>query len=162
MKKGIFAGTFDPFTLGHEDTVSEALKIFDKVQVAILFNPQKTPAFTIDERVKIIKNLYKDEERVEVTVWDGCIVDLLKKEGTPFYIRGIRNTVDLEYENANHFANVRLYPEIVTVYLPCKQEHLHISSTLARNCLTFDKPVEECVSERVKKSINDILENRGK
>ena len=160
MKKCIFAGTFDPPTLGHEDTIRQAKEIFDEVVVAILHNPQKTPFFSLSERREMLDALYGGDERIRIEAWDGAAVDLLKKEDTPFYVRGIRNTVDLEYENANFFANRRFYKDIVAVYLPARPEHLHISSTLARNCIAFGKPLEECVSPIVRKKIGEIIARR--
>lgn len=161
MKKCIFAGTFDPPTLGHQDTIDQAAKIFDKVVVAILVNPAKTPFFSLEERKEMFNILYGENPQIEVVAWQGAAVDLLKKENTPFYVRGIRNTVDLEYENANFYANRRLDDDIITVYLPAKQEYIHVSSTLAKSCIHFNKPVEECVSKPVGEYIRRILKERG-
>ncbi|MDE7158197.1 MAG: hypothetical protein K2N74_01345, partial [Clostridiales bacterium] len=77
--------------------------------------------------------------------WDGVIVDLLEKENTPFYVRGVRNTVDFEYENADFFASRDLSKEMITLYFPAEQRHLHVSSTLVKNCISFGKPYIEYV-----------------
>lgn len=82
---------------------------------------------------------------MKVKVWDGVIVDLLKELDTPFYVRGLRNTVDFEYENANFYASRDLDRDIITLYLPAEQEHLHISSTLVKNCIAFGKPYKAYV-----------------
>lgn len=160
MRKCIFSGTFDPPTLGHCDTIDRAAEIFDEVIVAIMVNPAKTPFFSLTERKEMLHILYGDNPKVKIIDWQGAAVDLLEKEKTPFYVRGIRNTVDLEYENAAFYANKRLKDNIVTVYLPAKQEHIHISSTLAKNCIRFRKPVEECVSVPVAAYIKNVLKNR--
>ncbi len=149
MKKCVFAGTFDPPTLGHKDTIDEALAIFDEVVVAILINPNKEPTFSLEERGKMLAILCENNPKVKVVSWNGLVVDLLKKEDTRFYVRGIRNTVDLEYENASLYASRELDENLIAVYLPAKQEHIHISSTLAKNCLKFGTPVEKCVGKDV-------------
>ena len=161
MKKCVFAGTFDPPTLGHYDTVRRAAAVFDEVVVALLVNPAKQPFFTEEERREMLQILCADIPNVRITAWQGVAVDLLRAENTPFYVRGIRNTVDLEYENANYYANRRLYGDIVTVYFPAAQEHIHISSTLAKSCIHFQKPVEECVGKPVAEYIGRVMRRRG-
>ena len=98
-----------------------------------MVNPEKKPYFTESERVLLLKALYPDEKRVKVRVFCGAAVDLLEEENTAFYVRGIRNTVDFEYENANFFASKKLKKDFVSIYFPAEQEDLHISSTLVRN-----------------------------
>lgn len=160
MRKAIFAGTFDPPTLGHRDTVEQAAQIFDEVTVAVLVNPAKTPMFSEAERREMLSILCADIPNVRIIGWQGVAVDLLRAEGTRFYVRGIRNTIDLEYETADFYASCKLYPELITVYLPARQEHLHISSTLAKNSIYFSKPVEECVGEEVAEYIKGIMRAR--
>ena len=145
MKKCIFAGTFDPFTIGHYDTVQKALLLFDEVIISIAENKQKKCMFSVSEREEMIRAVYKEEPRVKVVVWNGVIIDLLKKEGTPFYIRGLRNAVDFEYENADFFASRDLDKEMMTLYIPSEQKNLHISSTLVKNCIAFEKPYRDYV-----------------
>lgn len=157
MKKCVFAGTFDPFTVGHEDTVQKCLKLFDEVVVALAENRQKHCFFSADEREQMIRRVFKGEPRVRVVRWDGAIVDLLKRESAPFYVRGVRNTVDFEYENADFYASRDLCGEMIVLYLPAEQRHLHISSTLVKNCIAFGKPYREYVPQAVYESI----EKRG-
>ena len=149
MKKCVFAGTFDPFTVGHEDTVRKSLRLFDEVVVAVAENKQKHCMFDADARVEMIRAVFCGEPRVRVLRWDGVIVDLLQKEDTPFYVRGIRNTVDFEYENADFYASRDLSDALVTIYLPAEQKHLHVSSTLVKNCIAFGKPYMEYVPAAV-------------
>ena len=121
MKKCVFAGTFDPFTVGHEDTVRKCLALFDEVVVAVAENKQKRCMFSAHARVEMIRAVFADEPRVRVMRWEGVIADLLKREGTPFYVRGIRNTVDFEYENADFYASRDLDPLLITLYIPAEQ-----------------------------------------
>lgn len=154
MKKCVFAGTFDPFTVGHEDTVRKCLALFDEVVVAVAENKQKRCMFPAQARVQMIRAVFADEPRVRVMRWEGVIADLLKREGTPFYVRGIRNTVDFEYENADFYASRDLDPSLITLYIPAEQKHLHVSSTLVKNCIAFEKPYREYVPAAVYEYMN--------
>ena len=148
-RKCIFAGTFDPVTRGHETLIGQCLQLFDEVVVAIMVNPAKTPCFTLDERKEMLAIAFSGEKRIRVIEWDGTVAELLKKEQTPFYVRGLRNTVDFEYENANYFASKRLNADMVPIYLPCPQELLHVSSSMVRSSLQFKTPISDYVSAGV-------------
>lgn len=155
MKKCVFAGTFDPFTVGHEDTVSKCLSLFDEVVVAVAENRKKMCMFSSNERAAMIEAVYENEKRVKTVVWGGAIVDLLKRENTRFYVRGIRNTVDFEYENADFFASRDLDKEMVVIYFPSEREHVHISSSLVKNCIALEKPFKEYVPAAVYRYITE-------
>ena len=161
MKKCVFAGTFDPPTKGHKEVVDNCLKMFDEVVVAILINPDKSTLFTVAEREKLLKKLFEREKRVRVISFDGAAVDLLERENTPFYVRGIRNTVDFEYENANCFANRKLKGDIVTIYLPAAQESLHISSSLVRNSVRFKKDFSEYIPKEIYEDTEKLLKDKN-
>lgn len=152
-RKCVFAGTFDPPTKGHRAVVLDALKLFDEVVVAILVNPQKQPFFTVGERREMLQLTLPQSERIRVVEFTGTADELLKKENAVAYVRGIRNGVDLDYENANYYASKKLDNDFLTVYLPCPQELLHVSSSLVRNCLQFHKPIDEFVTEETEKYI---------
>ena len=152
-RKCVFAGSFDPVTLGHEYLIAQSLKMFDEVVVAILVNPVKTPAFSIEQRMEMLRIALNGEKRIRIVEWKGTVAELLKKENTPFYVRGIRNTVDFEYENANFFASKRLNADITPVYLPCPQELLHVSSSMVRSSLQFKTSISDYVSEKVEEYI---------
>ena len=156
-RKCIFAGSFDPVTIGHEYLISATLKMFDEVVVAILVNPAKTPAFTLEQRKEMLRLALGDNPRIRIVEWGGTVAELLEKEKTPFYVRGIRNTVDFEYENANYFASKRLNPDMVPIYLPCPQELLHVSSSMVRNSLRFKTPISDYVSKGVETYIDGLL-----
>ena len=101
----------------------------------------------------MLRLMFPNEERVKIVFFTGTAAELLKREGTNIYVRGLRNTVDFEYENANYFASRKLDKEILTVYLPCRQELLHVSSTMVKNSLRFHTPIDEYVTDEVKKYI---------
>ena len=150
IRKCVFAGTFDPPTLGHKATVDDCLKLFDEVVIAILVNPKKRPLFSVEQRKEMLAIDYGNEPRVKITEFSGTAVELLKRENAGFYARGIRNGVDLDYENANLYASKKLDENFTAVYLPCRQELLHISSSMVRNSLHFSAPIDEYVSTGVK------------
>ena len=158
-KKCVFAGTFDPPTLGHKALIDECLKLFDEVVVAIMVNPQKQPCFTLEQREKMLALTVKSP-RVRVVATVGTVAELLQKEDTKFYVRGIRNSIDLDYENANFYASKKLDPDLTAVYLPCPQELLHVSSSMVRNSLKFHTPIDEYVTKEVKEYIEKITKER--
>ena len=153
MRKCVFAGTFDPPTLGHKALIEECLTLFDEVVVAIMVNPAKEPYFSVEERKEMLALDFGNESRVRVIDFAGTVAELLEKENTKIYVRGIRNGVDLDFENANFYASRKLDPSFTAVYLPCPQELLHVSSSMVRNSLKFSTPIDEYVSENVKKYI---------
>lgn len=160
MKKCVFSGTFDPPTLGHLEVVKASEKLFDEVVVAIMVNPEKKPYFTVEEREKLLKKLFLNDDSVKIRVFEGAAVDLLKEEDTPFYVRGVRNTIDFEYENQNYFANKKLSKDIVTIYIPCPQENIHISSTLVRNSIKFKKEFKDYIPEEILEDLLDMVKKK--
>jgi len=160
-RKCVFAGTFDPPTTGHEKVVKNCLKMFDEVVIAVMVNPEKTPYLSENERISLLKKLFSDEKRVKIRSFSGAAVDLLEEENTPFYVRGVRNTVDFEYENANFFANKKLKKDLITVYLPAEQEDLHISSSLVRNSVKFKKDYSDYIPEKIRENLSEILESKN-
>ena len=144
MKKCVFAGSFDPVTVGHEQTVVKCLKLFDEVVVGLLDNPEKKGMFSIEQRLEFLQKTFaKYGNRVRIVRHEGLLVDLLKKEGTPVYVRGIRNAVDYAYESQTNDINTALYPEILTVYLPSDKELLAVSSSNVRTLLKNKKDVDK-------------------
>ncbi len=160
-KKCVFAGTFDPPTTGHEKVVNKCLKIFDEVVVAVMVNPEKSPYFSENERVLLLNKLFSGENRVKIRTFAGAAVDLLEEENTPFYVRGIRNTVDFEYENLNFFANKKLKKDIITVYFPAEQEDLQVSSSLVKNSIRFKKDYNDYIPEKIRDELHRILEKKN-
>ncbi|MBO5480480.1 MAG: pantetheine-phosphate adenylyltransferase [Clostridia bacterium] len=153
MKKCVFAGTFDPPTLGHKSVIDSCLSLFDEVVVAVLVNPQKQPCFRLEERIEMLQLMYPNEKRIRVRSFSGTAAELLRLEETPFYVRGIRGCVDLDYENANFYASRKLDKSFTAIYLPCPQELLHVSSSMVRNSLQFSTPIDEYVTKEVKNYI---------
>ena len=156
MKKCVYTGTFDPPTLGHKGVVDECLKIFDEVVVAVLHNPAKQTYFSLQQRLDMLRLTLGNDERVKILSFEGTTAELLEKEGTTVYVKGVRNTIDFDYENADFFATCKLNPAITAVYIPCRQNLLHVSSSIVRNSLRFNTPIEEYVTKEVKEYIERL------
>ncbi len=155
-RKCVFAGTFDPPTIGHRQAIKDCLAMFDEVVVAVMVNPEKKPFFSNEQRREMLELMFPNEKNLRIVFFEGTVASLLEKEQTNVYVRGIRNTVDFEYENANYFASLKLNKDMVAVYLPCRQEYLHVSSSMVRNSLKFQTPIDEYVTAEVKAYIENV------
>lgn len=153
MKIAVFAGTFDPVTSGHEEVIKTASALFDKLIVAICVNPDKKPLFPLETRLKALKAACENFKNTEVLYHDGLLVDLMRKKGAVYNVRGVRNDTDYVYENEMHFINERLYPEIVTIFFPCGEKFLKISSTAVRKRIESGESLKGYLSENVLKII---------
>ena len=153
-----FAGTFDPPTLGHKDIVRKGLTLFDEVIVGVLINPNKAPLFTEEARLAMLRKVFAPYPNVRVLAYDGLTVDLLRREGARFYVRGIRNGTDYDYEAQLNYINMDMYPDMVTVFLPTRQEFLHISSSLVKDALRFHKSVDNYVPEEIRGDLRKYLQ----
>ncbi|MDR2972811.1 MAG: pantetheine-phosphate adenylyltransferase [Bacteroidales bacterium] len=131
MKIAVFAGTFDPFTIGHQDIVNRAISIFDKIIIAIGVNEKKKTLFSLQERIDNIKKAFINNDKIVVETYTGLTGEFCKKKGAQFLIRGIRNSVDFQYENDLAQANNELFC-IETVFFITSSTLSHISSSLVR------------------------------
>lgn len=144
----LFQGSFDPFTRGHESIVMRALSIFDEVVIAVVHNSQKHGFLPVDFRVRLIEDAFKGESRVKVVCSEGLTVNIAKEEGACCLLRGVRNTIDFEYEKGNAEVNLRL-SGIETVLLYTSPATSHISSTIVRELLKFDKEIKDYMPEHL-------------
>ena len=145
MKRiGFFAGSFDPFTLGHADIVARALKIFDEVVIGIGTHPTKKPCFTAEQRALQIETVYAQEPRIRVVSYSGMTIEAAKQCGAQFLIRGVRSTSDFEYEQSISQINDHLNGPM-TVLLFGAQGLLHISSSMVRELLSWNLDVSDYV-----------------
>ena len=117
MKIAVFAGTFDPVTKGHEYVVNKSLESFDKVFVVIADNANKTPLFSLDDRRNFLEKTFANNDRVEIFVHHGLMMDFMKEKGLIHYVRGIRNSSDLPYEKKMLDFNKSIYPDLNTEFI---------------------------------------------
>lgn len=134
--RGLFPGSFDPFTLGHADIVRRALNLFDEVVIAVGYNENKAGWMPVEERVSTIRRLYAEEPRVTVESYMGLTVDFAKKHGITAIIRGVRTTADFEYEMQLADVNRQL-TGIETILLPASPQYASLSSSIVRELAHF-------------------------
>ena len=137
----VFAGSFDPYTIGHDDIAWRALRLFDRLVIVVARNPEKKYMFTTEERVEAIRKLYRDERRVSVMAYGGMIVDIAAEVGARFQVRGVRTAMDFEYERVEAEYNDKL-GGLETVLLYSKPQFSTISSTAYRTLVYFHKDEE--------------------
>lgn len=153
MRVAIFPGTFDPPTLGHIDVVARACGVFDRVVVAILKNPAKKPLFALEERAMMLREACQPYRAVEIDMFDGLLTDYATKRGACAIVRGIRNTVDFDYELQMAGMNRHLAPAIDTVFLATSAQYAHISSSLVRDIVTFGGSLQGLVPSSVEAAV---------
>ena len=134
-KVAVFPGTFDPFTVGHEAIVRRALPLFDKVVIAVGMNISKKTLFSVEQRVAMINEVFADENRVEVSSFEGLTVDFCTKIGAKYLLRGLRTAADFEYERAIGQVNKAMKPDVESVFLLTSPEHTPVNSTIVRDIL---------------------------
>lgn len=140
MRTAIFPGTFDPFTIGHDALVRRALQFVDELYIAIGINTAKQTMFTLEERIERIATLYKDEPRIHVVSYEGLTTDFAQSTGAQFIIRGVRSTIDFEYER--NIADVnRMLTGIDTLLLISEPQYAAISSSVVRELAHFGKEI---------------------
>ena len=149
----LFPGTFDPITLGHTDIINRALPLFDKLYIGIGRNANKQPMFSEEQRMNWIKDIYANNDKVEVVVYEGLTVDCCKKIGANFILRGIRYVNDFEYEKAIADMNRSIADNIETVFLTCLPQYTSVASTLVRDVLKYGGDVSKFLPEEVLQSI---------
>lgn len=131
MRTAVFPGSFDPFTIGHKDIADRALRIFDRLVIAIGYNIHKASADSIADRVKAIEALYADNPRVSVEAYTGLTVDFARSHGAGFIVRGLREVKDFEYERNLADTNAAI-SDVETVFLTARPELGFISSSMVR------------------------------
>lgn len=149
MTTALFPGTFDPITLGHLDILERAHRLFDRVIVAVGARHDKSTMFDPGERVDLVRGAVKSLANVEVSEFDGLVVEFARQKGATVLIRGIRNPMDFDYENQMALTNRRLAPEVDTVFLVADPQAGFISSSLIKEVVKAGGNVAEFVPPNV-------------
>lgn len=155
MRTVVYPGTFNPITIGHIDLVKRALKLFDRVIVAIGTSPQKNPETHLSERIALCREVLADLEGVEVEGFNELLVDYVRRKDSKFILRGIRTVADFEYEFQMVDMNRRLAPEIEYVFLAPSENCSFISSTLVREIAMYGGDISKFVHPAVARALAD-------
>lgn len=158
-KTVICPGSFDPVTLGHIDVISRASKMFDHVIVAVLVNSSKTPCFSVEERIELLKEATKDISNVEITGFDGLLAEYCKKRNVHAIVKGLRAVSDFEYEFQMAITNKKLNPGLDTIFLTSNSESMYLSSSMVREVAYLGGDISNfvpmCVHKRIVEHINN-------
>ena len=149
----IYPGTFDPITNGHLSVVNRALKIFDKLVIAILTNPAKSPLFTLEERIYMIKEAVQNGANIEVDTFDGLLVDYAVQKETNVIVRGLRALSDFEHEFQTALMNRKLNREVQSIFLMTDYKWFYTSSTIIKEAASFNGDVSGLVPELVNQKL---------
>ena len=150
MKTGLFTGSFDPFTIGHQSIVARVLPLFDKSVIGVGVNERKKYMYSAEVRVKEIAELYADNPKVEVRAFNDLAVDFAHREGAWFFVKGVRSVKDFEYEREQADVN-RMMGGIETLLVFAEPQHASVSSSLVRELIHFGKNAEMFLPKRKNK-----------
>jgi pantetheine-phosphate adenylyltransferase len=149
----LFPGTFDPITIGHLDIIHRALPLFDRLIIGIGRNANKSSMFSEEQRMKWIKEIFRDNPNVSVVIYEGLTVDCCRRVGANFIVRGIRYVNDFEYEKAIADMNRSLDGNIETVFLTCLPQYTSVASTLVRDVIRNGGNAKQFLPDAVAKDI---------
>ena len=158
-RHAVYAGSFDPVTYGHTAIIERAVRLCDKVTVAIGVNPKKTGLFTIDERLDLLQASLGDIPKIEIASFEGLLIDYCKRLGAGVVIRGLRLLTDFEYEFQLGLANRDLEPDVETVFLLTEAEHVYVSSSLVKEIAQNGGDVSRHVPPQVARALGKKYNN---
>ena len=149
----LFPGTFDPLTLGHVDIINRSVQLFDKIIVGIGINATKTPMFSTEQRLLWLKEIFRNEPKVEGAVYEGLTVNFCREIGAKFILRGIRYVSDFEYEKTIADANRTLDNSIETIFLTGEPKYTSVASTIVRDIIRNNGDATQFLPPEVAKSL---------
>jgi pantetheine-phosphate adenylyltransferase len=155
QKIAVFPGSFDPFTIGHENIVIRALDLFDKIIVAIGVNSTKQPLLKIEARLEMVNKIFEPYDQVKADSFKGLTVDYCQKVGATHMLRGLRTAADFEYERAIAQINKRMLPTVESIFLLTSPEHTPVNSTIIRDIIRNQGDASQFIPSRI--DINDYL-----
>ena len=142
-RHAVYAGSFDPLTLGHLDIIERGARLFDRLTVGVGINPDKEPLFSPEERLQLAREVLAPLENVDVQCFQGLAVDFVRACGAAVMLRGVRTLTDMEAEFSMSLANRTLAPDIETVFLMASEDYSHVSSTLIKQIATMSRDSAE-------------------
>jgi pantetheine-phosphate adenylyltransferase len=151
----VYPGSFDPLTNGHVDIISRGARLFDRIIVAMLVNAEKQPLFSMDERVEIARQVFRDQPNVEVDTFDGLLVDYVARRRAQVIVRGLRAISDFEYEFQMALMNRRLDATIETIFMMPAEKYTYISSRLIKEVFSLGGRVDGLVPELVEARLRE-------
>ncbi|WP_313583775.1 pantetheine-phosphate adenylyltransferase [Lacrimispora sp.] len=161
MRKAVYPGSFDPVTFGHLDIIERSARMSDHLIIGVLNNNSKTPLFSVEERVNMLKSLTKHLPNVEVESFGGLLVDFVRANQADAVIRGLRAVTDFEYELQIAQTNRVMAPEIDTVFLTTNLKYSYLSSSIVKEIAAYGGEINTfvpaCVAERVMKKMEDRM-----
>lgn len=162
MKIAVCPGSFDPVTVGHMDLAARAAAIFDKVILCVMVNGEKRHMFSLEERLALARAAAAAVPRVEAAACGGLLADFAREQGACALVKGVRGAADLDWEAQMAQINRDLCPGLDTVLLPARPEHLHISSTLVREMLRYDRPPAPYIPPETEALLRRIRQGKGR
>ncbi|MBN2418656.1 MAG: pantetheine-phosphate adenylyltransferase [Deltaproteobacteria bacterium] len=145
QRTAIYPGTFDPLTYGHLSIIKRALKVFDKLIIAILINPNKVPLFSLEERISMLNEIFKDEVNIEIDTFNGLLIDYAVQKKSNIIVRGLRALSDFEYEFQMALMNRKLNRDIQSVFLMTDYKWFYISSTIVKEAARYGGDIKGLV-----------------
>jgi len=163
MKTAICSGSFDPITLGHMDIIRRAAACFDRVCVCVVPNAEKTnQMFAPEEKLRLVQKATAGLPNVTAELWPGLLVDFARKHNATVLVRGVRNGTDFDTEQQLALVNQSICPELETVLLIAAPEYQYLSSTVAREMIRYDQPLEKYLPLEIVSEVRAIMKGKNK
>lgn len=162
MLRAIYPGSFDPITFGHLDIITRASNIVDELIVGVLNNKAKTPLFSVEERVKMLKDTTKELPNIKVVPFEGLLVDFASQMEAKLVVRGLRAITDFEYELQMSQTNHKLEPDVETMFLTTSLEYSYLSSTTVKEVAAFGGDISQFVPALVERRMQEKFKEKGR
>lgn len=157
MAIAVVPGSFDPITAGHMDIIKRATRLYDEVVVGIVVNPSKSPLFTLEERVNMVKEAVNWDPKITVDSFDGLLIEFVKMHGAHVIIRGLRAVSDFEHEFQMAQMNRKLCPDIETIFVMASPEYAYLSSSIVKEIARYGGNIKGLVPPNIEKSLKEAL-----
>jgi pantetheine-phosphate adenylyltransferase len=157
MNSCIYPGSFDPVTNGHLDIIQRAANTFDRVVVAVLYNPNKKPFFTVDERIELLKKTTGDIGNIQIVSFSGLLIDFIENKNINVIVKGLRAVSDFEYEFQMALMNKKLSPKVETMFMMTNSKYSYISSSIIKEVAVLNGCIRGLVPEVVEEAIFDKI-----